>query len=807
MGAQAVALNGYMYYISGCSVSSCTSYNAVVQYAPINNDGTLGTFSTTTSLPAGTGNNAGRIGFTAFGYNNKLYIVGGVEKTTGGADTYMSTVRSATQNSGGTLSGTWATETSIPAARAFHTTVVWHNIVYVMGGRDASTVYGTIYYAPITGNAIGAWSTATQSITARWAHSAAIWGNWIYVMSGLTSTSGTFIGTTAGTNAVQQLTVGTTAGNITAAPTGYASGTAVRFAGGFAHNGYIYAMGGSLSSSTNATNNMYWAALDPTTGAPGAFSNTNIGNFTTPYGFALARSMPAVTTAEGYVYAFGGCTSSMTAGSFTACTTFPTTTNATEVYQHNNGGTGQTSAFSSMQAIPTAQAEHASLAYNGKLYVIGGCTAYTSGVCSAYSTEVKSNAINPDGTLNASWTTLNALPSGRSAEQAVAYNGYMYVIGGRSAGSAATGTVWYAPINSDGTLGSWVDSSSNYLPSGAERRSFGAAISNGYIYVGGGQDASNAYLSNVYYAQLSSTGSVGSWATTVAFTTARASLGMTAYNGVLYVVGGTNGTAQNDIQYAKLNTDGTVPSWSYTTDIDRGLSYGQVAAANGYMYFIGTDGASTEVKYADINANGTLGTLHYSSNVMAGGHIRGAAAYSDGSFYVTGGCVLSGTSCTTVSNTSEGAGQQAISRVGHYSKLFDTQVDTSPTQVVLNGTNSGAGSSVEFQLQTASSLDTTLGIAQSIRPVTFGNFYLIQALDSSGNNVGVAFRYFILLALDDSKSGTFPDVNQSGSQTATSSLTLYYHANSARRLRHGASFTDTGCNPTPAQGCLLDTAP
>jgi hypothetical protein len=196
---------------------------------------------------------------------------------------------------------------------------------------------------------------------------------------------------------------------------------------------------------------------------------------------------------------------------------------------------------------------------------------------------------------------------------------------------------------------------------------------------------------------------------------------------------------------------------------------------------------------------------------MAGAHAHGAVSWAEGFFYVTGGCTLSSNVCTTVSSSAEKAGQQAISRTGHYSKLFDTQVDTSPTQLVINGAIGGPGSAVEFKFQTASASDPVLGIAQLIRPVIFGNFYNVQALDSTGTNVGVAFNYQYIITLDDSRSGTFPDVPKSGfSQTAVTDITLYYHANPSRRLRHGASFTDTGCTtatPGPTEGCILDTAP
>lgn len=167
--------------------------------------------------------------------------------------------------------------------------------------------------------------------------------------------------------------------------------------------------------------------------------------------------------------------------------------------------------------------------------------------------------------------------------------------------------------------------------------------------------------------------------------------------------------------------------------------------------------------------------------------------------------------CNASPTTGTGrAGQQAISRTGHYSKLFDTQVDTTPTQLYVGGTINGPGSAVEFRFQTASSTDPILGIAQLIRPVIFGNYYNVQSLNSSGTLVGQAFMYLYVITLDDSRSGTFPDVPNTDAGFAATSVqdvTLFYHANPARRLRHGASYTNSGCNPVAQDGCILDTAP
>ena len=1044
-GAQTVVSNGYIYYISGCSVSNCTNYDSTVDYAPINADGSLGTFATTTSLAGASGDLGGRLGSSVVAYNNQIYDISGVEHAFGsfptaaapttsvvatastthnvtmpgtvaagdlllmfistigsatvttptgwtsiehqsrggnsplgtifaksaagseggttvgvttsaasvsaeqvylvpaakwyggsvassvqwsaqdpgaptasldpkvlaptwgadntlwfaygagntyttvnsypsgfsggvstvtgtgatgmstasaqlatntasedpgaftmsssnngvaftiavrpapGADAYTSSIMTATQNSDGTL-GAWSTQTALggndlTAARAFATAQIWHNYIFVLGGRDASAAYTSIYHAQISATGtIGAWSTTTNQLShARWGASGGIWGNWLYVTGGQSDTAGTYV---TAANGVEQLTI-TSAGNITTAsstqnPTGQAL---TRLAGGFIDRGVFYTFGGYTSGSTAAVATMEWSALNSSTGALGAWSKTNIGNSitctvstcptvaTVTYGLSTARGETSATAADGVFYVMGGCTSTLATTVFEACTSFPATANIAEVDLDNNGATGQTNGWGSITSLPTARSDESVVAYNGKLYSLGGCTAYYAlGACQTPLSDVKSAVINPDGTLSATWTSQNALPDIRSSGQAIAYNGYMYYVGGENSNGGsvyALANVWYAPIDSTGTIGTWYSGGAYDLTTA--KRSFGMAISNGHIYVVSGKNAASGDTSDVQYATVNSDGTLGTWATTSSITGVRNSPSVVAYNGTLYMSGGQHtAVAFSDVQRAPINTDGSLGTWVYTTDISQGFNGRPMAAANGYMYFFGDELVAGDVDYASINANGTLGPMQQSVIGMTNSHSHGSSAFYNGNFYVLGGCVFTGGVCTTVSGASESSGQLAISRTGHYSKLFNTQVDTSPTQLVVNGAINGPGSAVELQFRTASQGDPVLGVAQLIRPVVFGNFYNVQALNSSGVNVGVAFNYQYVITLDDSRSATFPDVANAGtgySQTAVTDITLYYHANPARRLRHGASFTNTGCNTDPTQGCILDTAP
>ena len=98
--------------------------------------------------------------------------------------------------------------------------------------------------------------------------------------------------------------------------------------------------------------------------------------------------------------------------------------------------------------------EGTSVTYNGYVYVMGGISS------SGSSTSVYYDTLNSNGTIG-SWNTTTALPNYATYATSVTYNGYVYVMGGQNP-SSATANTYYAPINSNGTLGAW--SSTTALP-------------------------------------------------------------------------------------------------------------------------------------------------------------------------------------------------------------------------------------------------------------------------------------------------------------------------------------------------------
>ena len=94
------------------------------QVAPINGNGTVGTWTATTAFPIA------RFGHTSVAYNGYLYVIGG-------NDGALSDVKVAPINGDGTV-GNWVTTTALATPRAYHTSVADNGYLYVIGGYDGA---------------------------------------------------------------------------------------------------------------------------------------------------------------------------------------------------------------------------------------------------------------------------------------------------------------------------------------------------------------------------------------------------------------------------------------------------------------------------------------------------------------------------------------------------------------------------------------------------------------------------------------------------------------------------------------------
>lgn len=318
-----------------------------------------------------------------------------------------------------------------------------------------------------------------------------------------------------------------------------------------------------------------------------------VGTWAATAGFASALSYGTglydfdIATYNGYLYILGGgeCSQQVYCN-----TVLYAKINA-------NGTVGNWAVLANR--LPDTLGAGAAVAYNGYLYYLGG-KDITDSPAPSISTVYYAK-LNSDGTTGA-WATTTQLPAVVTMESAVAYNGYIYILGGATSVryGPVLNTVRYAPINANGTIGSWSTTTSL---SGV-RYGHSAVVDNGHIYVLGGYSGST-YYNDVQYATINANGTIGSWTTTSAFNTARYYQSAAIYNGYLYILGGANGTTYyNDVQYSPINANGTIGAWKTTTSFNTPRYSLRAVPYNGYLYLMGGSSAGgyvNDVQYAGLN--------------------------------------------------------------------------------------------------------------------------------------------------------------------------------------------------------------
>jgi len=572
-GHTSVAYNGYMYIIGGFGASG---YLADTQYAPINTNGTLGTWTATTSLPIG------RQGHTSVAYNGYMYVIGGDVNSTYSNDTQYAPI-----NANGTL-GAWTASTNFTTSRFGHTSVAYNGYMYVIGGYTFGTAVADTQYAAINANGtLGAWATSTSFTTARYGHTTVAYNGFMYIMGGYTSA--TYLADTQYAPINANGTLGTWTASTSFTGLRYQHTSVV-------DNGFVYIIGGTGPGNYADTQ---YAPIN---------ANGTLGAWTASNSFTTARYQHTSVAYNGYVYILGGQGA------------------PPDVQMSNIASIGNISLWTATTALSAGRYQHTSVVYNGYMYVIGGKTN------SGFMSDVQYAPINANGTLGA-WTATTSFTTARSIHTSVAYNGYMYVMGGFN--NAYLASTQYAPINANGTIGAWTATTSFT----GTRSGHTSVAYNGYMYVMGGYNGS-AYLADTQYAVINANGTLGTWTASTSFTTGRQGHTSVIYNGYVYIMGGQGAGTYNDVQYAVLVANGTVGVWASTTSFTTARTGHTSVVYNGYMYILGGDngGPLADTQFAVINANATLGAWTATTSIPTARYTHTSVVYN-GYVYVTGGSI------------------------------------------------------------------------------------------------------------------------------------------------------------------------
>lgn len=379
------------------------------------------------------------------------------------------------------------------------------------------------------------------------------------------------------------------------------------------------------------------------------------------YDLPSGRRALSLVAYNGFLYALGGIAASGCTGTSHTCNT---------VYIAKLGANGEPQKwhptdtnknnwvywYASTNTLSTERAYASAVAYNNRLYLLGGKTDSTSGVTTVEVTDIK-----PTGDIG-SWSTsgMNTLPGasgGRFGHSVHIYNDTMYVIGGRNSSSTFYNDTWYAHLNSNGSMNSWIQT--NSFTTG--RMSYGGsytALWGAYIYIAGGCSAVNGsgycttINSDVQLASINADGSIAEWNTILGLSLQSIGTGFFSWQNYLYVVGGcssqnaSTGNCDNTryINFrGAINQDGDASTVSNSSPAntspcsgatpvncdlpapgDNSEQGGQMSSMlvinNGYIYNIGgcTDisgtnecsggtGMSGNVSYAVLNSTGQMG--------------------------------------------------------------------------------------------------------------------------------------------------------------------------------------------------------
>ncbi len=249
---------------------------------------------------------------------------------------------------------------------------------------------------------------------------------------------------------------------------------------------------------------------------------------------------------------------------------------------------------------------------------------------------------------------------------------FVYVLGGQVSFTdvGGTNTVYVASVGpADGTVGTWT-ALTNTLPQ--PLLGLSATVHNGFLYVAGGLDTTGTPVTAVYSAPVNSDGTIGTWTTaTHTLPKARAFGTMVVFGGIIYFINGdpnasllpnTQGVGDKDVYFASA-VRGVIGAWTLNGNLTihnraKGVlftAYGQMIAGEGV--YTGSVG-SGEMETSTVNAsntsnvalnswNGLTGTTDPSANVYNAAGFTSplfAPTTNGPRFLLLGGQALTGTS-------------------------------------------------------------------------------------------------------------------------------------------------------------------
>jgi cathepsin K len=224
---------------------------------------------------------------------------------------------------------------------------------------------------------------------------------------------------------------------------------------------------------------------------------------------------------------------------------------------------------------------------NGYIYAVGGGPNGDDALSTTERAEIL-----PDGSLG-EWEVLTStLVHPRSWHNVVAPgNGHLYALSGFEAHNYTSYTsTEYCEIYADGTLGPWVELEATVNHT---RDMAGAVAYNGYIYIVGGEDWNIGSDATVEYAKVNADGTLGDFVVSPnRLNYARDTFGLVEVNGILYAIAGrqwgtVTGPDLDVTEAAEIQADGSVGPWTVQHGrLPVGLGFASAEASDDHIYVV-----------------------------------------------------------------------------------------------------------------------------------------------------------------------------------------------------------------------------
>lgn len=244
-----------------------------------------------------------------------------------------------------------------------------------------------------------------------------------------------------------------------------------------AYSGYVYCVGGTHDDGGDDVASSYYAPLS---------SGGAVGKWNSTTAYPIPIDTQYCVASSGYIYCVGG--NNETDGT----NADSTSSNSVWYAPLSSSGIGS---WSHSTPYPANLYFPSCFAANGYIYCLGGADSNDNSQSADYYAALSSAGVG-------TWTQTTAYPIQASGQACAISSGYIYCVGGETAGGQSpsyTNAVYYAPVSASG-IGTWKQAG-NYPASVGTT----CVISSGYMYCIGGFDGSSVGENNaVYYAPLAS---------------------------------------------------------------------------------------------------------------------------------------------------------------------------------------------------------------------------------------------------------------------------------------------------------------